>query len=102
MNFLTKLLQALGFVPSIVASVEDLFSHRSGTDKKDAVMSFLQTAVSMTDAVANREIIDASKFQDGLSQIISGTVECLNASVWAKGPASTQPSVAGTQGATAK
>ena len=91
MNFLTKLLQALGFVPSIVASVENLFGHRSGADKKDAVMSFLQTAVSMTDAVANREIVDQAKFSDGLSQIISGTVECLNASVWAKGQPNPAP-----------
>jgi len=49
------------------------------------VMSFLQTALSMTDAVAGKEIVDESKFQNGLSQIINGTVECLNASVWAKG-----------------
>ena len=91
MNFLAKLLQAIGFVPSIVASVEELFSHRTGADKKDAVMSFLETAVSMTDAVANREIVDEAKFKDGLSQIITGTVECLNASVWAKGQPSVQP-----------
>jgi hypothetical protein len=84
MNFLTKLLQAIAFVPGIVTSIEGLFAHRSGGDKKDAVMSFLQSALSMTDALANKEIVDESKFRDGLSQIISGTVECLNASVWAK------------------
>jgi hypothetical protein len=84
MNFLTKLLQAIAFVPGIVTSIEGLFAHRSGDDKKDAVMSFLQSALSMTDALANKEIVDESKFRDGLSQIISGTVECLNASVWAK------------------
>jgi hypothetical protein len=84
MNFLSKLLQTIAFIPGIVTSIEGLFSHRSGAEKKNAVMSFLQSALSMTDAVAGKEIVDASKFQDGLSQIINGTVECLNASVWAK------------------
>jgi hypothetical protein len=42
-------------------------------------------------AVAAREIIDPGKFRDGISKIVDGTVECLNASTWAKGsgPAST-------------
>jgi hypothetical protein len=91
MNFLSKLLQAIAFVPGIVTSIEGLLSHRSGSDKKDAVMSFLQTALSMTDAVASKEIADESKFRDGLTQIINGTVECLNASVWAKGQNSQAP-----------
>jgi hypothetical protein len=40
----------------------------------------------MTDAIAAREIIDPVKFKDGISQIIDGTVECLNASTWCKQP----------------
>lgn len=84
MPFLQKLLQAIAYIPGIVTSVEGLLNHRSGTDKKDAVMSFLQTALSMTDAVASKEITDETKFREGLSQIINGTVECLNASVWAQ------------------
>jgi len=84
MNFLPRLLQTIAFIPGIVTSIEGLFSHRPGSEKKDAVMSFLQTALSMTDAVAGKEIVDEAKFRDGLSQIINGTVECLNASVWAK------------------
>lgn len=86
MNFLSKLLQAIAFIPGIVTSIEGLFSHRSGPEKKDAVMSFLQSALSMADAVGTKEIIDEAKFKDGLSQIIAGTVECFNASVWAKNP----------------
>lgn len=84
MPFLQKLLQAIAYIPGIVTSVEGLLNHRSGADKKDAVMSFLQTALSMTDAVASKEITDETKFREGLSQIINGTVECLNASVWAQ------------------
>jgi hypothetical protein len=84
MPFLQKLLQAIAYIPGIVTSVEGLLNHRKGTDKRDAVMSFLQTALSMTDAVASKEITDETKFREGLSQIINGTVECLNASVWAQ------------------
>jgi hypothetical protein len=93
MNFLAKLLQAIAFIPGIVTSIEGLFNHRSGADKKDAVMSFLQTALSAGDAVMSREIVDEAKFREGLSKIVDGTVECFNASVWARaqstGPAST-------------
>jgi hypothetical protein len=84
MPFLQKLLQAIAYIPGIVTSVEGLLNHRKRTDKRDAVMSFLQTALSMTDAVASKEITDETKFREGLSQIINGTVECLNASVWAQ------------------
>jgi hypothetical protein len=42
----------------------------------------------MIDAITDREIVDEAKFKSGLSKIIDGTVDCLNASVWAKaGPA---------------
>jgi hypothetical protein len=35
-------------------------------------------------AVASREIVDADKFRQGISLVIDGTVQCLNASTWAK------------------
>ena len=84
MNFLSKLLQAIAFIPGIVTSVEGLLNHRSGTEKKDAVMSFLQTALSAGDSVLSGEIVDQAKFKEGLSKIVDGTVECFNTSVWAK------------------
>ena len=42
-------------------------------------------ALATVDAVAAREIVNPEKFRDGISKIIDGTVECLNASTWAKG-----------------
>ena len=93
MSFLSKLLQAIAFIPGLVNSIEGLFNRHTGAEKKDAVMSFLQSALSMADAVGNKEIVDEAKFKEGLSQIISGTVECFNASVWAKTQA-TNPSAA--------
>jgi hypothetical protein len=84
MNFLSKLLQGIAFVPAIVTGVEGLFGHKSGTDKKNTVLSFVQTAITATDAVAGKDIVDAGKFQDGLGKVIDGVVQCLNASAWAK------------------
>lgn len=83
MNFLNKLLQGIAFLPAVVNSIENLFLGRSGTEKKDAALSFVQAALSMSDAITNRQIVDEAKFKEGLSKVIDGTVECLNASVWA-------------------
>ena len=84
MNFLAQLLQGIAFVPAVVNGIEGLFGNRSGAEKKDAAMSFVQAALSMTDALTSRQIVDEAKFKQGLSKVIDGTVECLNASIWAK------------------
>jgi hypothetical protein len=89
MNFLNQLLRGISFIPALVAGIEGLFGSKSGVEKKDAAMSFLENALQTVDAVASREIMDPEKFKNGISKIVDGTVECLNASTWAKsaGPA---------------
>jgi hypothetical protein len=84
MDFLSKLLQGIAFVPAVVNGIEGLFGNRSGAEKKDAAMSFVQAALSMTDAISSRQIVDEAKFKQGLSKVIDGAVDCLNASIWAK------------------
>jgi hypothetical protein len=84
MDFLSKLLQGIAFVPSVVNGIEGLFGSRSGEEKKSAAMSFVSAALQLTDAVTSRHIIDPEKFKQGLSAVIDGTVLCLNASTWAK------------------
>jgi hypothetical protein len=84
MNFLQKLLQGISFIPAVVNSIEGLFGSQSGAQKRDSAISFVTAALQMTEAVANREIVDEVKFRDGLSDIVNGTVKCLNASVWAQ------------------
>lgn len=84
MEFLSKLLQGLSFLPAIISGIEGLFGSRSGAQKKDAALSFVQAALSMSDAVTNRQIVDEEKFKQGLSKLIDGMVDCLNASVWRK------------------
>jgi hypothetical protein len=54
MEFLSKLLQGISFLPAVISGIEGLFGGRSGAQKKDAALSFVQAALSMTDAVTNR------------------------------------------------
>jgi hypothetical protein len=84
MNFLAILLRGISFVPAIVHGIEALFGSKTGTDKKEAALSFVTAALSMSEAVAQREIVDEGKFRDGLGKVIDGVVQCLNASAWAK------------------
>jgi hypothetical protein len=93
-NFLNQLLRGISFIPALVAGIEAMFATKSGNEKKDAAMSFLENALQMSDAVAERDIVNPEQFRDGVSRIIDGVVECMNASAWAKGngqaPASAQ------------
>jgi hypothetical protein len=84
MNFLSKLLQGISFVPAIVTGVEGLFGHKSGTDKKATALNLAQQTIQATDAIAGKDIVDPNKFQDGLGKVIDGVVQCLNASAWSK------------------
>ena len=84
MNFLSKLLQGIAFVPAIVNGVEGLFGHKSGADKKNAAITLVQNTISASDAIAGKDIVDPNKFQAGLGQVIDGVVQCLNSSAWSK------------------
>ncbi|HVO41193.1 MAG TPA: hypothetical protein VMT34_01160 [Aggregatilineales bacterium] len=84
MNFLAKLLQGISLAPSVVHGVEGLLGAKSGNEKKNAALTFVQSAISTTDAIANKQIVDPAKFNDGLGKVIDGVVACLNASVWTK------------------
>ena len=61
MNFLAQLLQGIAFVPAVVHGIEGLFGGRPGTDKKQAVMSFVQATLSMTESIASRDIADEAE-----------------------------------------
>jgi len=68
-----------------LAGTETITGSKSGSEKKDAAMSFLESALATVDAVAAREIVDPEKFKNGISMVVDGAVQCLNASAWAKG-----------------
>ncbi len=92
MDIVAKLLQGISLVPAIVAGIEKLFAGRPGVEKKNAAVSFLGTALSLGDAVMSRQIVDEAKFKLGLEEIVTGVVDCLNASAWAKAPAASAAS----------
>jgi len=83
-NFLNQLLRGIAFIPGLVSSIEEFFGSRSGAQKKDAAMTFLESALATVDAVSSRQIVDEAKFKQGISLVIDGVVQCLNASAWAK------------------
>ncbi|MCU1309970.1 MAG: hypothetical protein JWO20_1095 [Candidatus Angelobacter sp.] len=74
MNFLAKLLRGVAFIPAVVHGIEALFGGKSGADKKEAAMSFIGAALSITEAVTSKDIVDDGKFKDGLSKVIDGVV----------------------------
>ena len=84
MNFLQRLLQGIAFVPALVHVIEGLFGSRAGQEKKESAISFVASALQLGEAVSNHDIADEEKFRAGLSKVIDGVVECLNASIWAK------------------
>jgi hypothetical protein len=84
MIFLASLLRGISFVPAVVHGIEALLGSKTGGEKKQAVLSFVGAALGITDAVANKQIVDGDKFNAGLEKVIDGVVDCMNASVWAK------------------
>ena len=84
MNWLPKLITGLSFLPAIVNGIEGLFGKRSGEEKRNAALTFLESTLSLSEALSNRQIVDSDKFKNGLGKMIDGAVDCLNASVWAR------------------
>lgn len=84
MNYLNMILKGLAFAPTVIHSVEGLFGKGTGAQKKDAAIAMVGTAINLTDAIANKQVLDPNGFQGGLGKVIDGVVDCLNASVWAK------------------
>ena len=53
------------------------------------VNTYYTVVYQLQPAVAAREIVSPENFKNGISKIIDGTVECLNASTWCKQPQTT-------------
>jgi hypothetical protein len=70
--------------PATTAISEGLFGSKKGAEKKESALAFVSAALSMAEGLANRDIVDENRFRDGLSKVIDGVVDCLNASAWAK------------------
>lgn len=84
MNFLQTFLRGIAILPSLIQGVESIYGAKTGEQKKSATLEVVSGAVKMTDAVANKTILNADGFTTGLGLVIDGVVACLNASIWAK------------------
>ena len=83
MDFLQRVLQGMSLIPAVVNSIESLFGAHCGEQKKESAMAFVMAAMQLTDTATRRGIVDETRFKEGLSRMIDGAVECLNASYWA-------------------
>jgi hypothetical protein len=84
MDFQKIFLRALTFLPAALHTAETIFGPQNGEQKKKAVVEIVGAAINIGEAVTNKHIADADRFTTGLSAIVDGVVQCLNASVWAK------------------
>jgi hypothetical protein len=84
MTFLKLFLRGIAILPSLIQGIEALYGAKTGDQKKSAALEMVTAAVKMTDAIANKTILNADGFSTGLGLVIDGVVACLNASLWAK------------------
>jgi hypothetical protein len=84
MNFLSIFLRGIAVLPGLIQGIESIHGAKSGDQKKSAALDIVSSAVKMTDAVANKTIVNADGFTAGLGTVIDGVVACLNASIWSK------------------
>lgn len=83
MNFLKLFLRGIALLPGVIQAVEGLFGAKTGAQKKDAALAIVKSALNLTDAVSQKQIVNADAFTVGLGMVVDGVVQCLNASVWA-------------------
>ena len=97
MDFLQRMLRGMSLIPAVVHSIESLFGEHCGAQKKESAMAFVMASMQLpaysgktdrsgsglSETFARREIVDEARFKEGLSRMIDGAVECLNASCWA-------------------
>jgi hypothetical protein len=74
-------------VAGFVIGIEGMCQSKSGAEKKDAALTFLENAIAVADAIASREIVQPEQFKNGISQIADGVALCMNSSAWAKNEA---------------
>ena len=86
MNFLSRFLQAVNLIPALIAGFESIFGAGNGKTKSQKVMDTFNFAAGITDAIAQKEIVDQKAFSEAVQGINDNVVKALNASVWNKNP----------------
>jgi hypothetical protein len=84
MDFMKLFLRCITLVPGVIQGVESLYGEKTGEQKKAAAVEIVGGAINLANAVTMKHIADSGKFTGGLSLVIDGVVDCMNASIWAK------------------
>ena len=84
MNFLNRFLQAVNLLPALVIGIESIFGAGNGKTKSQKVTETFNFAAGITDAVAQKQIIDQDAFAAAVQGINDNVVKALNASIWNK------------------
>lgn len=86
MKFVERLMQGLTFLPYIIQGVEAIVGKGSGqgTPKRDKALQLFNLAAGVTEAIAQKDIIDQAAFTEATIELNNAIVKMLNASVWHK------------------
>lgn len=89
-NVLGKIPQILGLVGTAIGIVEKIggIFHKgepvTGEEKKAAALALIHDSIEGAEIIAKKDIVDDDLFESGLSKVIDGFVDMLNASLWYK------------------
>jgi hypothetical protein len=84
MKFLQKLMQGIVMLPYIIQGVEQIFGKGNGKPKQEKALDLFNLSVGITEAIAQKDIVDESKFNEGVRELNDSVVKILNASIWHK------------------
>lgn len=84
MNFLSKLITAINMLPFIVQGVESIFGKGNGKTKQEKAIELFNFSAGVTEAIAQKDIVDQDAFSDGAKQLNDAVIKMLNASIWHK------------------
>lgn len=89
MKFLERLTQAITLMPIVISGVESIFRGQPGATKKDKALDLFNLATGVTEAIAQKDIVDQAEFTAAATDLNNAIVRLLNASLWHK--SKTQP-----------
>ncbi len=79
-----KLLQAVNMIPFFVQAAESIFGKGNGKTKQDKAMELFNFAAGVTEAIAQKDIVDQDAFTENAKKLNDAVVGMLNASLWNK------------------
>jgi hypothetical protein len=82
MEFLKIFLRGIALLPSLIQGIETLYGAKTGTQKREAAIAIVGSAIGVVDATQAKTIVDPAKFTAALGVIVDGIVACMNASIW--------------------